>query len=35
MVGLGGEEGPPPSFFLFSPATFSLINCDGGENKAF
>ena len=47
MVGWGGggrgavttryrQDTPPsPSFFLFSPATFSLINCDEGENKAF
>ena len=26
---------PLPPFSFFSPATFSLINCDEGENKAF
>ena len=45
MVGWGGggleqhvpgkTPPPPPPFSFFSPATFSLINCDEGENKAF
>ena len=44
MVGWGGggaeatryrQDTPPPPFSFFSPATFSLINCDEGENKAF
>ena len=44
-MGDGGGEGryqhvtgktPPPPFSFFSPATFSLINCDGGgKTKRF
>ena len=31
------QDTPPPlpPFSFFSPATFSLINCEEGENKAF